>query len=129
MMTTGEKLLFVLMVLVTLMLIAIGHPEASGSALGMRLNNGVIAQGNTLIVTCSVPRDARNRWLDAGITDFTNSGRQLEGEASAITNAFAFKPGMCGDNEAYCAVYRTPHSDKPAEIVTQQFKVTGLFCE
>jgi hypothetical protein len=34
MMTTGEKLLFVLMVLVTLMLIAIGHPEASGSGSG-----------------------------------------------------------------------------------------------
>lgn len=60
--------------------------------------------GGTVRVTCRVPRDEKNRWLDVGIADLQASRRQLDGEKSRITWEFYFDHIPCGVGEAYCRV-------------------------
>jgi hypothetical protein len=95
--------------------------------LAIRLVNGpIISKGNTLVVYCHVPRDERNRLLEAGIADERSSQIDLEGSRAAVTNRFDFKPNTCGENVAYCGVGR---NDGTSEIVKAPFRVTGLFCD
>lgn len=60
--------------------------------------------GATVVVTCRVPRNERNRWLAAGIQNYTLSERQLDGASAPITHRFEFQHVPCDAPAAYCAV-------------------------
>lgn len=57
----------------------------------IKVNRTVLYPGDTLVVTCSVPRHEDNRKVEGVLADYTSSEHQLDGEASAITHRFEFK--------------------------------------
>lgn len=91
----------------------------------------VVPQGQSLVVYCHVPRDDRNRHVEAGLAGERRSTVDVEGAAAPITHRFVFNPRECGKGEAYCAVYRTrDEQDAPTGgLVKTEFLVTGLTCE
>jgi hypothetical protein len=94
--------------------------------LAIHLPGSIVQRDAILRVSCHVPRDERNRALALGIADETRSVKQLDGASAPITTAVEFRPGTCGENVAYCAVYRT--NEKNPEIVKQTFLVIGVSC-
>jgi len=80
----------------------------------IKLQPQVVYAGNTVLVTCSVPRQANNRELTALLPNYTYSTRQLDGEATAITHRFEFKQVPCGVSEARCIVVDAYNNKKEA---------------
>jgi hypothetical protein len=92
----------------------------------IRLSAGVVQTGNTLQITCTVPRHESNRKLGVGIVDDSASERDLEGASAPVTHYFRFKPSICGENIAYCLIAR---ADGSTALAKQTFQTTGLFCQ
>lgn len=66
----------------------------------------VLMAGNTVRMTCRVPRHPDNRLVQWGFSDYLNSTRDLEGERSPITWEAYFNHVPCDPGIAYCAVVR-----------------------
>lgn len=60
--------------------------------------------GATITVTCTVPRHADNRGIDAVVTGYTSSHRDINGEDAPVTYRFEFKHVPCDAVEAVCAL-------------------------
>ncbi len=76
----------------------------------IRVSPQVLMGGQTVYVTCRVSPDSRNRELRAGITGYTESGRQLDGKDAPITSIHRFDYIPCDAESAYCAVLRNDGS-------------------
>jgi hypothetical protein len=57
----------------------------------IKVSRTVLYPGDSLVVTCSVPRHEDNRKIEGILVDYTSSEHQLNGADSAITHRFEFK--------------------------------------
>jgi hypothetical protein len=64
----------------------------------------VVFPHGSIRLTCTVPRDVRNRLLSYGIVDYSASERDLDGERAAITWPVWYTHLPSGVGLAYCAV-------------------------
>jgi len=64
----------------------------------------VVFPGGSMRLTCTVPRDARNRLLAYGIAEYSASERALDGANAAITWLVWYPHLPAGVGLAYCAV-------------------------
>lgn len=64
----------------------------------------VIMAGGTTYITCRVPRHVDNRWVEWGIENYHNSGRQLDGIHAMVTHKAMFQNIPCDSGDAYCTV-------------------------
>ena len=95
----------------------------SGDQLRVSVNPAVMMAGNTVILTCHVPKHPDNRLLEYGIIGTqVGSQRQRDGSASPITWQFEIKRVECESGPAYCAV-RDSHGQWTR--VTAQIQVAG----
>lgn len=65
----------------------------------------VVMVGGAIRVTCTVPRDARNRELEVGVGFYARESRQLDGEAARVTWEFVFEHIPCVADRAVCLVH------------------------
>lgn len=134
--STGDFWFYMVMFIGMLIagLVVIAHGEEQ-DRLRMRLSpEGILSQGKVLAVSCHVPKDTRNRHIEAGLVGEMldrRSQQDLEGSAAPITTRFELKVAGCGPHEAYCAVYRTGDQDEypSGGIVKMGFRVVGPLCE
>lgn len=84
----------------------------------------VLFEGGTLHIRCSVPPAKDNRWLDFGVQDYRISGKELAGDAAAITHEMYVEKVPCYVGPAFCAV--TDAAGK-TRVVTTQYSMAG--CE
>ena len=68
----------------------------------LKVSARVIAENGSLQLTCHVPRDADNRWVELGIEGYRASTIDMEGENSPMTFQILFKRVPCGIGAAYC---------------------------
>lgn len=76
----------------------------SDPGLSIKIVPQVVMAGSAIRVTCHVPRNAANRWLEVAISDYVVEGRQLDGEDAKITHEFIFDHIPCVAEYAVCAV-------------------------
>lgn len=108
-----------------LWLLASATISSTKDKLAIRIMPSIVSPGGDLRLTCRVPRDARNRWLEYGIVDYApGSFRQLDGEQARITWETLIPKIPCGSGPAYCAVHR---NDQSSDLVSADFLVVG--CE
>lgn len=88
------------------------------------VSSNVIMAGHSQRVTCTVPRDDRNRWITAGIVGYTSSGRSLNGSEAYVTTAVLFQKVPCGSELAFCELETNTGEHI---IVNAKFMVAG--CE
>ena len=94
----------------------------SPERLSIRISNPLLEAGHSEQVTCRVPPDARNRWLEIGIEDYRSSGIQLEGERAPITHQVLFLRVPCEAGAAYCTLSR---NDSTSEKVLAKILISG----
>lgn len=63
----------------------------------------VVELGGTVRLTCTVPRDPANRWLDYGVGEDTSSGRQLDGDQAPSVWTMYVRHVPCA-SAAWCIV-------------------------
>ncbi len=62
----------------------------------------VMLAGQTIRLTCTVPRSPDNRWLNYGVAGYSYSMRQLDGEHAPVTFAAFVDHLPCGAADAFC---------------------------
>lgn len=92
--------------------------------LTIRLSSPALLPGGFERVTCRVPRDAANRNLSIGLTNYTSSDFQLDGEESRITFQVDFPHVPCEATSAYCLVTRND-----ASVLRVQQAITIAMCD
>lgn len=60
--------------------------------------------GSSVRITCTVPKDATNRWLGMGVTGYTSSEINLEGAEAPVTRSMYFHHVPCDTGNAWCEV-------------------------
>lgn len=71
----------------------------------------VVMVNQGIRVTCKVPRDARNRSVTLGFSEWTRSTRPLEGENSKITHDLYLDRIPCDPGDAFCTLTRADAPD------------------
>lgn len=94
----------------TFLLVALSLVLGATPPVTVRVTPQVLMGGATVFVTCRVAPHAGNRELRAGIGNYTETGRQLEGLDAPITHMFKFEHLPCDAEGAYCAVLRNDSS-------------------
>lgn len=74
------------------------------SGLSIRITPRIVFLGGAVRLTCKVPPNNNNRWLDAILPGYRSSGQQLEGADAKITYEFLFEHIPCIVDEGVCAV-------------------------
>jgi len=64
---------------------------AAAKPVTIKVSRTVLYPGDSLTVTCVVPRHEDNRKIEGIIADYTSSEHQLNGEDAAVTHRFEFK--------------------------------------
>ena len=102
--TAGERTVFAGEVVVTFVLYALlWAVSLSQPRVAISVNPHVLPYDAALRLTCTVPRDAANRWLQYGLGTDDVSGRQLDGDqAPSIWTVFV--PHVPCASTAWCAV-------------------------
>lgn len=70
------------------------------------VNPTVVFENGTVHVMCRIPRDPTNRWVSWGLENYSESGRQLDGEHAPITWESYIEHVPCGVDTAFCRVVR-----------------------
>ncbi len=107
-----------------LLLAAVCLIALAGDQLAIRVTPQFVFAGNTIRIRCHVPRDARNRRLVYGLSDYLESERQLDGDRARVTWDFDYPHVPCGAETAYCVVVK---HDGSQQAVTARFGIVG--CE
>ncbi len=94
---------FILAIIVTFALI-VHHPTKTVETFWLKTSAQVIAEYGSVQLTCHVPRNTENRWVELGIEGYRSSTIPLEGENSAMTHQIWFLHVPCGIGAAYCNV-------------------------
>lgn len=97
--------------------------------LRISLSRHMVEAGNSLYVTCRTQTHDNNRWIEAGIEDFTVSTKPMEGRYAPRIWPFLFKGIPCGSEVAYCKMYQRNDSGPGFKefVAIQRFVMTG--CE
>jgi hypothetical protein len=96
---------------------------ANDSKLWLKATPQSFMPGRNVTLTCHVPARDENRWVNLGISDMTNSGKEIHGMAGPTFFTLDVKNVRCGVGKAFCNVLAT---DKET-IVTTNLQVGG--CE
>lgn len=88
----------------------------------IHVNPRVLMAGSAFWLTCTVPRDARNRELAYGVVDFRDSRRQLDGDSAPITYQTLIEHVPCAVGPAYCAIRR---NDGTGDQAIQDFQIAS----
>lgn len=86
-------------VLLVLLMMAAVDPEVS-----IRVTPQTMFGGQSLRLTCRVPRDENNRWLEMGVDGYTSSTHQLDGAASRVTWEQMYHHIPCGTERVFCVL-------------------------
>ena len=97
---------------------------ANDNIVGLTLYPRVVQQGQGVRLTCRVPRDARNRMVAFGFTDWTATERQVNGLDARVTWEHLYEHIPCDASEGFCAVSR---ADRSPQRVVLPLIITG--CE
>jgi hypothetical protein len=81
-----------------------------------------VQAGGAVRIRCTVPRHPDNRWEAAGIQNYTESGRQMDGEYAPITREIILDHVPCAAGDAYCALQR---ADGRIYIATSPLRLSG----
>ncbi len=94
---------FIIGIIVAFALIA-HHPSKTVETLWLKTSAQVIGEKGSVQLTCHVPRNADNRWVELGIEGYRASTIPLEGLNSIATHQILFLHVPCGIGAAYCNV-------------------------
>lgn len=64
----------------------------------------VMQVGDSVRITCTVPKHPDNRWLKIGMDNYRTSTVQLDGDTAAITHVFLVSHVPCDTPIAVCVV-------------------------
>lgn len=73
-------------------------------AFWLKTSAQVIAENGSVQLTCHVPRNQDNRWVEYGIQNYTSRRIPMEGADSPMTYQTLFKRVPCDIGAAYCMV-------------------------
>jgi hypothetical protein len=90
----------------SIILAAVLAATAAGPRVKIRVSPATVMKNGNTNLYCTVPRNAENRLLEYGVTDFRpGSQRDLDGERAAITwGPILIEHVPCDAGPAYCAV-------------------------
>ncbi len=91
-------------------LVALGLALGATPPVTVRVTPSVLMGGASVYITCRVAPHSGNRELRAGIGNYTETGRQLEGLNAPITHMFRFDHVPCDAEAAYCTLLRNDGS-------------------
>jgi hypothetical protein len=74
----------------------------------------VLQAGDSVRLTCTVPKNADNRWLKIGIEGYRTSIFQLDGDSAPITHTFIVQKVGCDTPLAICVVKDNLDREYPA---------------
>ncbi len=87
---------------VVMILIGFALIVALSSPVAINVTPRVLLAGQTIRLTCVVPRSPENRWLNYGVAGYTYSMRQLDGDQAPITYTAYVQHVPCEASEAFC---------------------------
>ena len=98
-----------------LLLVVIQSPTLS-------ISPRVVSVGESIKLTCRVPRHPDNRMVAWGVENWTRTERALEGESSPAVWEQTIQNAPCGVEDAFCEVTST---SQKVNRVTTTFIVAG----
>lgn len=96
----------------------------SSPKLQLSLSRRVLFRGDSITLTCSVPREDSNRLVRVGFSEYQISERDLHGSDSPVTFRFEFKKIPCEPGVPFCQVFKNTGDSK---TVTSTIELSG--CE
>lgn len=104
------------------LVVALVAAAAAEPKVFIRLNPLVLFSGDTLHLTCKVPQDAANRYLEWGVDGYRASRVALDGGQAVITHDWFITHVPCDVDTAFCRLLRTDGSH--GTVASQVFSLT-----
>lgn len=102
---------------------AVAALAAAPTPVAIRVSPAAVMAGGSILVTCRVTPDARNRVITATVTGYAQSSRDLAGADAAITWQFPpFTHIPCDVEAATCTLQR---NDGASFIASHALTVAG----